>query len=482
MIALLYARLSADDRDGGVSGSVARQLEEARALALAAGDTIGGEYVDDGISGSLLHRPGIDALLVACRPGVRVWAKNQSRLARDTDHVGYYRVRIREAGAELVCWAEREQSRLEVGVRGVIDEQHVIRCREEALRVLPARARAGRRNGGKPPLGYLPAGDGWTVDLEAAAPVVRAFGLVLQGVPIHQAAIETGQSWQSLRNRLANPIYAGGVAYLRRRHTHTERGTVRQVPRPPAEWIITWGAAPAVVSRDTWERVQAILPSRYRGPRGRYRRTPLSGLLRCGECGSVMRVINTRDPIGYGCRACRAIGSVSVRGWQTAILREVLAYLAGPALEPLCREIAAAYDSGHARGSAEASLARLRRSEARLIEAIADPDAGEVAALAVRLRETQGEIRAAEAALGALPAAITAESVRERIEGLIARLPAIGERAEAAPILAELIERIDVPADRSELRITVAPRVRLAPIPTPCAGRRVVRVRLPVAA
>lgn len=239
---------------------------------------------------------------------------------------------------------------------------------------------------------------------------------------------------------------------------------------------------PAIVSRDTWEQVQAILPSRYRGPRGRYRRTPLSGLLRCGECGSVMRVINTRDPIGYGCRACRAIGSVSVRGWQTAILREVLAYLAGPALEPLCREIAAAYDSGHARGSAEASLARLRRSEARLIEAIADPDAGEVAALAVRLRETQGEIRAAEAALGALPAAITAESVRERIEGLIARLPAIGERAEAAPILAELIERIDVPADRSELRITVAPRVRLAPIPTPCAGRRVVRVRLPVAA
>lgn len=359
MIALLYARLSSDDRDGGTSGSVLRQLDESRERALAAGDVVESEFMDDGISGAQLHRPGIDALLAACRPGVRVWCKNQSRLGRDQDNIGHYRVLIREAGADLVCWAEAEASRMERGLRGIIDEQTVVRSREEAARILPARARAGLRNGGATPLGYRPAGDRWELDPEAVAPMVRAFELAAEGIALPEIAESIGMPVPSLAWRLKNPIYAGGAAWNRTRHVQSASGRMWGKPRPREEWIVVWDAAPAAVSRELWEAAQVAISSRAKRRGGRHLKGPLSGILVCGACGARLRVttgFKAREGWVdcYGCRACRAIGAISTRGWIERLVAWIGTQLSDAWIDAAAERVVNAHQEGRTRGLAEA--------------------------------------------------------------------------------------------------------------------------------
>ena len=81
--AALYARIS-EDQTGQAAG-VARQLEDARALAEARGWEIVGEYADNDISALTgKHRPGYSALMAAVAAGEvdRVVVYMTSRLWR----------------------------------------------------------------------------------------------------------------------------------------------------------------------------------------------------------------------------------------------------------------------------------------------------------------------------------------------------------------------------------------------------------------
>jgi hypothetical protein len=78
------------------------------------------------------------------------------------------------------------------------------------------------------------------------------------------------------------------------------------------EWVATEQPQLAIVPKDLWDRVQARFAER-KGTTGRARGTGrsghlLSGLLRCGECGSAMRVVSIKKKAGrvyanFGCSA-----------------------------------------------------------------------------------------------------------------------------------------------------------------------------------
>jgi hypothetical protein len=82
---------------------------------------------------------------------------------------------------------------------------------------------------------------------------------------------------------LKNRTYVGDVLWSRRPHDALER---QETPvRPERDWIITLDAHPALVSRDTFDRVQARLAANRTQRRFTSGGYPLSGLIRCAQCG-----------------------------------------------------------------------------------------------------------------------------------------------------------------------------------------------------
>src|SRR6185295_11247560 len=77
-------------------------------------------------------------------------------------------------------------------------------------------------------------------------------------------------------------------------------------PNPPEEWVWIDVPALAIVDPETWQAAQDLRASRRR-PHPRYHRKPkhlLSGLLKCGVCGSSIIVQGTlRDVTRFACSA-----------------------------------------------------------------------------------------------------------------------------------------------------------------------------------
>lgn len=181
----------------------------------------------------------------------------------------------------------------------------VRRKSERQKRANEFRARQGRYYGGRRAFGY--EADGMTVIPAEAAAVSAGYEALLAGEPLAVIArswnaqgFTTGQqrqarsghageeslwNWGNVRTALSNPRYAGIVRY---------QGEVLDVP---AQW-------PAIVSESTYRAALAILedPARRRAPRGD--RYLLSGLARCGVCGSEVHAAgNARRGVrGYRCK------------------------------------------------------------------------------------------------------------------------------------------------------------------------------------
>lgn len=86
-----------------------------------------------------------------------------------------------------------------------------------------------------------------------------------------------------IRAILTNPAYVGDVVWCRRPHDELER---RQVPvRAASEWVIARDAHPALVTRERFAEVAAVLRRNFRARRVTAGGYPLSGLITCGHCG-----------------------------------------------------------------------------------------------------------------------------------------------------------------------------------------------------
>lgn len=88
----LYLRPSRDDEKAGESLSIENQRAILRQYVSDHGDTIAGEYVDDGWSGANFERPGIGRLLEDAKAGKidTILVKDLSRFGRNYIQVGQY--------------------------------------------------------------------------------------------------------------------------------------------------------------------------------------------------------------------------------------------------------------------------------------------------------------------------------------------------------------------------------------------------------
>jgi len=313
MTAVVYTRVSTDEQaQKGYSLEVQAEACRARANALGAVEIL--QFSDEGVSGSLLRRPGLDAALDAIRRRKAdiFICTEPDRLSRKLAHQLLLTDEIEKSGCriEFVAfdWDSGAEGRLFYAIKGALAEyeRHKILERTKAGKI--QKAMRGE-------LTHAPNTYGYTFDAEndrlvvstVEASVVRHafdltawFGMGSAEIASRLNALgissPRGRKWSrtTVARMLHNRAYSG-VMYLQRFDTEGKgqnkyrpsRDRVRVRERPEDQWIPV--SVPALVNEATWQKAQASMEAaRRRRPGLSKRRYILRGLVRCGLCGRTM--------------------------------------------------------------------------------------------------------------------------------------------------------------------------------------------------
>ncbi len=359
LVAAILARKSTEQV--GVTDeqrSVTRQIEQARAYALARGWVVRDEdiFVDDGISGAEFRkRPGLTRLLNALRPRppfqVLVMSE-ESRLGREQIETAYVIKQILDAGVRLFYYLDDRERTLDsaaekvlLSLAGFASEMERERAQQRTHDALLRLARGGFVTGGKV-YGYdnvrasTPGPTGGThraparrvINPAQATVVHRIFKWCAEGWGITRIAKqlnaegispprggEHGWAPTAIREILYNELYRGRVLWNRTKKAH-RRGTKTQETRPPSDVVDVELPECRIVSDELWEAAHAALDRRASVfvPQVRAmseaepipQLTPpspylLSGLARCVWCGgpiiAMSRHHGRRRGYFYGC-------------------------------------------------------------------------------------------------------------------------------------------------------------------------------------
>ncbi len=341
-MAAAYARVSTEKQEK--EQTIQSQLDALRRAAGEGGLEIPPEwyFADEGYSGALLDRPGLDRLRDLASEGAieAVLVCSPDRLAREYAYQVLVIEELQRAGCELVflnhSYGDSPEERMLLQMQGVFAEYERALIKERARRGRLFAARQGRINWCNPPYGYRlirkteHTPQQLLVD-ETEAEVVRQMyrWLVeesLSSYAIEKRLHEMGTPTRTSNERgwcqstvieiLRDPMYKGEAYYNRTvavdaKRPKMERGYKDLRPgnrrsraaRPRDEWIQV--RVPAIVDDQTWELAQAQLArNRERATRNNTKHNYLlRSLLVCGVCGR--RMIGTWNQYGgrYVCSA-----------------------------------------------------------------------------------------------------------------------------------------------------------------------------------
>jgi DNA invertase Pin-like site-specific DNA recombinase len=459
--AAAYLRVSHDDpRNEQVKLPV--QREECARFAAELGIEIGYTIEDDGISGELdeRHRPGLKNLVRLAEAGAisSVIVLNMSRLVRGENLTGHVLTLLDRANVRVLTVMDTHASPLEMGIRTVIDAEHVRRTRENVIRAFARKTRDHEYTGGRVVFG-LRWVDASTreIHLEEADRLLRAIGLIEGGASVRSAARAIGIRHCHLGTILRNPSIAGAYTYARTAVDRTKGRWGRKQGTAPR---IDWGVGPEIITPDRWRRLQPLLG--WQVPRAPAVSAPLTGLLVCGVCGRRLRRYTTNyrpSPPDhyYHCPEGRLEHvSFNSRGWPAGIAAAVADALTRPGVaQEIAAAVNAAWSLERESGRREAELARLERAEKALVAALASGEIPDPSAIARELAACQGRQQSLRAALRddrTELRRVTPESIRERLR---ARAAALREGLSDARVLRQAIHEVRV-LSRSEAEIACA--------------------------
>jgi DNA invertase Pin-like site-specific DNA recombinase len=314
--AAIYARLSRDR--SGESLGIDRQEELCRNLAADKGWEVAEVYVDRDLSAYTgKRRPGYERMLDDLKNHRRdgVIVVDQDRLTRTPRELESF---IDLADSEGIALASvsgevdlsTSDGRFRARIMGTVARQESEKKSERLKRQRDQAALLGQFQGGRRPFGY--ERDGTTVRKAEAKLIRDAADRVLAGESLRRIAMDwnergiptsSGGHWwvTSVRQVLTGPRLAG---------LRVHRGEV-----------VADAAWPAILDRDTHEKIRAILGDPRRAQRGRPVVHLLAGVLRCGRCGAKMRSARRRGVDRYTCPGAPVgCGRVAIVGPQLETL------------------------------------------------------------------------------------------------------------------------------------------------------------------
>ena len=419
-----YARFSSDQQN---PASVDDQLARLRGYLDRSGESGEGVRVfsDSGISGSLWKtRPGVQQLLYAVkRKEIScVYAEAIDRISRDPGDLAEFKKLLAFYDTSFVSVSEgiRLDGSVNAGtlfmLRSFTAEQSVAATADKAQRGLRANALARKTTGGRT-YGFartkIDEGPKGTAirqnDIDPAqATVVRqiftmyatglgysaiAAALNAQGTPPPQRARGAGGGWVSscIREMLRNRRYIGDWTFGRRewaRDPESRKRVVRRMrdanspahPEDQERLVEAHFPELEIIDADLWERVQNRVDTHAE----RFARREvsdkkssylLSGLLRCGACGSIMAIAGGTIP-RYRCSAnakrgtCSNSLSIKEPDIREGVIAGIAEKLSAPETLASLQVRAAAYYREQAAGQGS-RLSSLRTELAELEERIA---------------------------------------------------------------------------------------------------------------
>lgn len=452
--AAIYARFSTERQD---ERSIDDQVIRCRHVAGERGLAVVAVYQDQAVSGAKFHRAGLARLLLSAkgRQFDVVIVDDASRLSRDLGDFSrlvfdeFPRVGVAVLDCHNGLRSDQNGARTSFNAFGFVADAFLEIVKHETHRGLAGRARAGFHTGGRC-YGYRTIKEPdpinkdhpraiVLIDEPEAATVRWVFAQVADGASPRELAEDlnrrsvpapydgkaytkiTGPGWghSTVRAMLRNERYLGKFTWNKRKWSRhgPERSRIAR-ERPAAEWITQERPELAIIEKEVWAAVQAKLVERTRLS-GVTKRRPegassaLSGLLRCGTCGTRMSANGSKTKAGvtyrnFRCSANREKGpdicpnctQVSERKLLTAIAETVRASLGHPALVKQFEEAFSKHwnASQRARASSvesEGLSAEIRSMTAkrdRVIRAL-EEGAGAFTSVKDRLRELEGKLR-----------------------------------------------------------------------------------------
>jgi len=303
MKAAIYGRVSSEKQD--VDLSISAQLRALREYASRNGYEIIREFVDEAESGRTSARPAFREMIAMARRDpkpfdvILVW--KYSRFARSRQDSIVFKTMLRKNGVQVISITEPFEDsptgRLLEAMIESIDEFYSANLSEEITRGMRESASRGFYVVGFTPYGYdrikIRDGNKERSKLEPnphQAPIVaRMFKEVLEGKGLKEVvkglngdgiASPRGKGWikTAVHRILTNEVYTGTLLW----------GKCSAGGLAP---IRTEDAWPAIVSRDIFDQVQALLKARapsYLHPKRAASHFLLSGIARCGYCGKAL--------------------------------------------------------------------------------------------------------------------------------------------------------------------------------------------------
>jgi DNA invertase Pin-like site-specific DNA recombinase len=304
----IYARFSSDKQN---DASIEDQVHRAREwLRSHGGDPdVAQIFPDFAISGASMDRPGMRSLMYAVESGAidLIVTESVDRISRDAHDAFGFRKALAYRNVALECLdgtrvaSDDKNGLLMYGLRSMLGEQYLIDLADKTRRGLEGRARAGFATGSVP-FGYrterTPSGNKIDIDDECAAIVREVFGLYATGMSMEAAARQLntlsrlsprGRAWTvgAVRCILTNPAYHGKWTFGAREWRKVP-GTNKRRPRKSKTRPITQDRPHlAIVSDELWKAVASRFATHKKLPKAK-RAHLLSGILKCGVCGSAM--------------------------------------------------------------------------------------------------------------------------------------------------------------------------------------------------
>ena len=320
--AALYCRLSRDDNMDSESNSIQNQRKILQKAAKDKGYTDTVFFVDDGITGTTMKRPGFQKMLTAIEAGYisAVFVKDLSRLGRNYIEVGklteeffpLHDIRL-VAVSDGVDSDEGEDDF--TPFKNIMNEYYAKDISKKRRIVNKMKGNAGVPLS-PPPYGYIKNPDDprfWVVEPEAAEVVRRIYCMALEGYGLAEIAdrlaadgvVNPTYYWRSrgtsrggskstveptkwghttVKKILTLQEYCGDVINFK---SYSKSYKMKKrIENPEENRAIFLNVHEAIIDRQTWEKVQTLQKgTRRKKPTVTQEPSVFSGLLKCPECG-----------------------------------------------------------------------------------------------------------------------------------------------------------------------------------------------------
>ena len=320
--AFLYERLSRDDNLEGESYSIGNQKKLLAKVAKEKGYTNLVHFLDDGISGVTMNRPGFVEMICQLEQGkaAAVFVKDLSRLGRNYIEVGRlteeffpnYDIRL-VAVSDNIDTAEGENEL--APIRNLFNEWYARDISKKRRISNKIKGNAGEPMG-QPPYGYIKDPNDpkhWIVDDEAAKVVRRVYSMTLEGFGTEQIAAQLEKDdvltpraywltkgikrpgkgrqqsptkWNSstITKILSLQEYCGDILNFK---TYSKSyKNKKRIDNDRENWVVFQDVHEAIIERAVYEQVQQKRGKIRKRRTNNGEHNMFSGLLVCADCGS----------------------------------------------------------------------------------------------------------------------------------------------------------------------------------------------------